>query len=650
LQLAATALDGTIYDWDVENKTVNRTQGLVDVLGYRPEEVEPTLDWWTQHIHPDDRQRIRNEISDALACRSGFTSEYRVKNKDHDYLYVWDKGLIIRNATGRAFRVVGCTTDITERKQAEDALQRLNQELEHRVRERTTELEQLNQQLKVEIAQRTSTEKALRQREQEFRALVENSPDLISRFDRQLRYLYINPAIEQATSRPRAEFIGKTNRELGIPEPNLCFWEQLTARVFETGSQQVFEFSFATPNGVQHYQARFVPEFAADGSIDSVLGISRDITERKQSEDALRESEERFRQLAENIDGVFWITGSHEFELIYISPAYERIWGKSRASLFEQPKSWLDAVHPEDREYVTTALKKSRQKNYDHEYRIVRPDGSTRWIRDRGFPIQNETGQIYRVVGIAEDITLLKQATIDSCNALQKERELGELKSRFVAMTSHEFRTPLTTIQSSVELLQRYRARWTEEKQLTYLHRIQTAVERMTQMLNDMLTISEAESGKLEFKPTPMDLVQFCQDLVEELQQAGGQQHTLKFTHQYQCMAGSIDAKLLRHILSNLLSNAIKYSPIGSTVEFDLICFDGNAVFQIQDQGIGIPPEEQPRLFESFHRATNVGTIQGTGLGLAIVKQCVELHRGMITVTSEVGQGTRFTVTLPLGN
>jgi signal transduction histidine kinase len=199
-------------------------------------------------------------------------------------------------------------------------------------------------------------------------------------------------------------------------------------------------------------------------------------------------------------------------------------------------------------------------------------------------------------------------------------------------------------------LLERYRDRLSEDKQLAHLQRIQIAVERMTQMLNDILIIGEAEGGKLEFNPALLDLPQFCRDLVEELQQGSGKQHTLIFTSQCQSLLQGMDAKLLRHILSNLLSNAIKYSPIGSTVQLDLTCFNDKGIFRIQDQGIGIPPEDQAHLFESFHRATNVGTIQGTGLGLAIVKQCVDLHKGEITVASEVGNGTTFTVTLPLTN
>jgi signal transduction histidine kinase len=297
----------------------------------------------------------------------------------------------------------------------------------------------------------------------------------------------------------------------------------------------------------------------------------------------------------------------------------------------------------------------------------VRPDGSIRWIRDRGFPIRDAQGQVYRIAGIAEDVTCRKQAEIESYKVLQRERELSMLKSSFVAMTSHEFRTPLTAISSSTDLLQRYRNRLSEEKQQAHLHRIKSAVQRMTQMLNDILLMSEAEAGKLQFNPTPLNLIQFCRHLVEDVQPTAKEQQVIHFTYRsngtlagqdtdeieqkrFDFLSGlaAWDEKLLRQILGNLLSNALKYSPEGSTVQFDLTAKDDRVIFQIQDQGIGIPPADQSRLFEAFHRANNVGTIQGTGLGLAIVKQCVDLHRGEITFTTEVGKGTTFIVILPL--
>jgi PAS domain S-box-containing protein len=258
------------------------------------------------------------------------------------------------------------------------------------------------------------------------------------------------------------------------------------------------------------------------------------------------------------------------------------------------------------------------------------------------------------VMAIVRDITERKRAEEDIRKTLEKEKELGELKSRFVTVASHEFRTPLAIILSSTELLEHYSHKWSEEKKLTHFQRTQAAVKHMTQLLNDVLLIGKVEAGKLEFNPAPLDLAQFCRDLIEEIQlstthsQSGCPSYNIAFCSQGQCTNPCMDEKLLRHILSNLLSNAIKYSPQGGAVHFDLVCNQGEVIFRVRDEGIGIPEADQAKLFDSFHRASNVGTISGTGLGLAIAKKSVDLHGGTIAVQSEVKAGTTFTVTLPL--
>ncbi|MCA1993577.1 MAG: HAMP domain-containing histidine kinase, partial [Coleofasciculus sp. S288] len=288
------------------------------------------------------------------------------------------------------------------------------------------------------------------------------------------------------------------------------------------------------------------------------------------------------------------------------------------------------------------------------EYQWPWQGNTSYWEVRLAFSEQNE------VVAIVRDITARKQAENELHETLKKETELNELKSRFISMASHEFRTPLTTILGSAELLKHYGDRWREEKKLIHFDRIQTHVKHMTQMLDDVLLVGKAEAGKLEFHPSPMNVLQFCRSLVEELQLSAGRQHTIIFTPEClcteresevgcsSCMVANLDEKLLQHILSNLLSNAIKYSPADSTIQFVLTCRDSHIEFQIQDQGIGIPDEDQSHLFEAFHRATNVGRVAGTGLGLVIVKNAVDLQGGSITVNSKVGFGTTFTVTLPL--
>lgn len=251
------------------------------------------------------------------------------------------------------------------------------------------------------------------------------------------------------------------------------------------------------------------------------------------------------------------------------------------------------------------------------------------------------------VMAVIRDITERKQAEDDIRNALNKERELNELKSRFVAMTSHEFRTPLATILSSAELLEHYGHKWDETRKLKHLNQIEQSVKHMTGLLNDVLLLGKAESGNLAFNPTPMQLTEFCKGLAEELQ-ITTHTHEIVCCLQDQSTEVRMDEKLLRHIFTNLLSNAIKYSPQGGKIHFDLVFDNADAILKVQDHGLGIPASECDHVFNSFSRASNIGNISGTGLGLAIVKRSVDLHGGEISLTSQEKVGTTFTVRLPI--
>jgi PAS domain S-box-containing protein len=251
------------------------------------------------------------------------------------------------------------------------------------------------------------------------------------------------------------------------------------------------------------------------------------------------------------------------------------------------------------------------------------------------------------VMAIIRDITERKQAEAEIRNALEREKELNEMKSRFVSIASHEFRTPLSTILSSAQLIEHYSQKWSEEKKVVHLQRIQVSVRHMTDLLNDVLFINKDEVGKLEFAPVPTYLTSFCKEIIEEIQLTA-HDHTIKFQDSSQCALINADQKLLRHILVNLLSNAIKYSPEKENIYFDLESNDTYVFIRVKDEGIGIPQIEQSEIFTSFNRASNVGTISGTGLGLSILKRSVDLHKGHIDLYSEVGVGTTFTIKLPI--
>lgn len=230
--------------------------------------------------------------------------------------------------------------------------------------------------------------------------------------------------------------------------------------------------------------------------------------------------------------------------------------------------------------------------------------------------------------------------------ALQKEKELSELKSRFWSMVVHEFRNPLTSILSSAQLLEQHGHNLAEERRREYLYLIQNSIQSLDRLLNDVLRVSQAEKETLEFDPEPLEVERFCQTLIEEVLFSTGFSHQIIFSSEGNCQNICLDQKLLWHILSNLLSNAIKYSPQGRTIYLDLSCLQGEVIFRVRDSGIGIPKADQRHLFQPFHRAENVGNIPGTGLGLTMVKNCLELHSGQINVESEVGRGTTVTIRL----
>jgi signal transduction histidine kinase len=244
---------------------------------------------------------------------------------------------------------------------------------------------------------------------------------------------------------------------------------------------------------------------------------------------------------------------------------------------------------------------------------------------------------------VTDDLTL---ANLALSREHEKERQLGELRNRFVAMTSHEFRTPLTAIVSSAELLQQFGERWDAERRLDHVQRVRVAAGSMQRMLEDVLMIGRAEAGRLRALPSPIRLDEFCRHLVETLEHSTKKSHQIRYTFLGDPDV-TMDERLLQHVLGNLLGNAMKYSAVGSEIHFDVRTSGEECHFSVADRGIGIPPAELPTLFMSFSRASNAKHLPGTGLGLAVVKRALEVQHGSIEVTSELGQGTSFLVRIP---
>ncbi len=378
--------------------------------------------------------------------------------------------------------------------------------------------------------------------------------------------------------------------------------------------------------------------------------LQQEIAERRQAEEQLH----LFDSVVVNSNDVVLITKAEPIEevnsgpeIIYVNHAFTVMTGYSLDEAIGKTPRILQGpkTDPAARAEIHKALKAWQPIRI--EILNYRKDGTEFWSDLNIFPVANDSGLYTHWVAVQRDVTHRKQQEQEMLKALEQEKELNELKSCFVSTASHEFRTPLSTILSSIELLEYYGHLSTEAENREYFQQIRTAINRMTELMSDVLTLEKTDGGKMEINPIPLNLEQFCHSLITEIRLGSKRQHNISFLLRGQCSQGILDEKVLRHIFGNLLSNAIKYSTADGEISFEVIRHKHEVIFQVRDQGIGIPEEARQRLFEPFFRAKNVGTISGTGLGLSIVKRLVEIHGGHIDVESQVGKGTIFTVVLP---
>lgn len=288
-------------------------------------------------------------------------------------------------------------------------------------------------------------------------------------------------------------------------------------------------------------------------------------------------------------------------------------------------------------------------KGINTEVSFVGRDNREHYIQYAKSPFLKTDGSIEGIIGTINDITEYKDLQNEIKRALEKEQEISNLKSRFISMASHEFRTPLTTILASADLLEMFGRNWSQEKYNEHTSKIRRTVKNMVDLLDDVLIISRADTGKVSFNPSNMNLFNFCCEVVDNVRNNKNEKQNIVFEYLDDHKIISADSRLLGHIFNNLLGNAIKYSPEGGEILFRINFNETRreVYFLIKDNGIGISAEHQKTLFEPFQRGENIGKIPGTGLGLSIVKRSIDLHNGIISCQSEIGKGTTFRVVIP---
>jgi PAS domain S-box-containing protein len=622
LQMALEGSGGGLWDWNILTNEDYLSSRWLEMLGYEKGELPYDFSSWERLIHPDDKVWVMERLNAHLQDDSvSYKFEYRMLTKSGEWKWISNHGkVVLRDQQGNPLRMAGIHFDISDRKQAE---------------------------------------LALRQSEEFKNRILDSSSDCIKVLSLDGRLLYMN------TGGLCLMEIDDLNSYLNIEW--LCLWEdgyrqqaEQALAAAKTGEISIFRGYCPTVKGTPKWWEVVVsPILDASGQLERILLISRDITERKKTELLLQESETRLKLAYKATRSGLWdwdITHNSA----HVSEEYINLFGLDPSTKEITYELWLSRLHPNDRISANKAVShtiQQQQEQYEDDFRIIHPDG-IRWLAATGQVFYDAAGNAIRMVGNVQDITDRKQAEIERDRLLQLEQaaraeaeRANRIKDEFLAVLSHELRSPLNPILGWTKLLQT--RKFDETKTAEALATIERNAKLQTQLIDDLLDVAKILRGKLSIDATPVNLAFVIESAIDTVNTAAIAK-SIKL-HPVLPNIGQIsgDSNRLQQIVWNLLSNAIKFTPKEGQVEIRLERVGDQAQIIVSDTGKGINHEFLPYIFESF-RQEDVSVTRkygGLGLGLAIVRQLVEAHGGTITADSPgEGLGATFTVQLPLLN
>lgn len=634
-QLALRGNNDGIWDWNVKTNEVFFSSRWKEMLGFADHEIANELDEWSKRVHPDDIGWVTQLIQDHFAQKTPFyISEHRVQCKNGTYKWILDRGQALWDEQGNVVRMVGSHTDITDRRQAE---------------------------------------KLLRDSEAKFRAFLEAASEAVIVTNPDSEIVIFNAKAEELFGYNRSEVLGRTVEFL-MPQRYHDSHIQHRTHYREHPSKR----SMGKTRGLfaQRKDGSEFPIAAGLSSIQTqdgtfVMTFLTDITERRQAEDEIkrlneslerraRETETRYQQIVELAEEGIWVV-DRQAKTTYVNQAMARMLGYGESEMVGHPMS--DFMSEADKLLATSVKDVGNQHlGEKKEIQLTTKEGQSIWTYMSTSPVLDEQGNLLWSCTLVYDITQRKQAEEQLRESSERislaNAELARatrLKDEFLANMSHELRTPLNAILGLSEALQEEVYGTLTDKQRKSLATIEKSGQHLLDLINDILDLSKIESGKMSLQVTPVSLESLCESSLTFVKQQAHQK-MIKLNSNIAPGIGDIevDERRMRQALVNLLSNAVKFTSEGGEVWLDVNVDAENETLQISvtDTGIGIAPEHLDKLFQPFVQLDSSLTRRytGTGLGLALVRRIVEFHGGSVSLASEEGKGSQFTLSLPWKN
>lgn len=596
------------WEWNVKKSQVSFSYNWYGMLGLKDKELPETYDTWESLLHPEDKEEITQKFQDYLSGKiQDYSGVTRLLHKSGEYLWVKYSGLAVKNNQNEIEKIIGTHIDVS------DILKK---------------------------------EKQIEVQRNEYDFLVNNLAEVIFKIDEAGKIKYLNKQWEKITGFKIEDSLNQSIANFLKDE----FQQFDVSKILNSSSNVVLEAKLSRKSTFPIWTLVILSLNTDSATGEKVImGSITDINDKIEFESKLKISEKKYRFIAENTTDLIC---QHNLDgtYLYVSKSAENIVGYDSKELVG--KNPFTLFHPEDVNLLKDLMLgiTDVDKVYSVIYRFLKKDGTYVWLETFAKLVVDNNQQVVGIQSSSRDISERIKAEEEVKQALQKERELNELKSGFVTMASHQFRTPLSVIFSNTELID-FKAEMLPDNQKDGFkllsERIKLEVDRMTELMNNILVFGKYDSGEIKVVNKPIDLHIYINNLNEIYYSNQKDGRKLKISSTGNPKTFVSDELLLTHILTNLISNAFKYSEGKPSPELKIKFQDDKIVFEVKDYGVGVPKDEIENLFHSFYRASNTTNIKGSGLGLVIAKQFTELLNGKILAESVEFEGSTFTIEFP---